>query len=254
MADEPFKKKEDAPRGAAEYMLTWGDMQSLLLAFFVVLFALSSQTKSDVQEFKVILSIVQGSLGILPGGNTISERQLMDAGLNVSRLAESNPGKGKFEDTKIKIQEKLSAAEKHGDVSVYRDERGVIINITDSILFNPGDARIRDNRASGVLDEVVELLRDDIKVGAITNAVRIEGHSDDDPVAQGGPYRDNWELSTARAISVLRHLEGSGKVSPDRLSAVGYGEYHPVSSNDTDEGKSLNRRVEIVVLKGVAEE
>lgn len=253
MAEDHLKRKEDV-RGTPEYMLTWGDMQGLLLAFFIVLFALSSQTKSDVQEFKVILSIVQGSLGILPGGNTISERQLMDAGLNVERLSGAKSGRGSFEDTKARIQEKLSAAEKRGDVSVYRDERGVVINITDRVLFGPGDARIRDDRARKVLDGVVELLRDDINEGGITNAIRIEGHTDDDPVPQGGPYRDNWELSTDRAISVLRYLEGSGKISPDRLSAVGSGQYHPVSSNETDAGKALNRRVEIVVLKGVAEE
>ena len=121
-------------------------------------------------------------------------------------------------------------------------ERGLVITFVSEVLFDSGKAKLRSDslekldKVSGVLQTTVS----DLNVG-------IEGHTDNVPIKYSG-WKSNWELSAARAMSVLHHLVDNQGVAPHRLSATGYGEYHPVTSNDTNEGRQKNRRVEIVIL------
>lgn len=128
------------------------------------------------------------------------------------------------------------------DISVGYDERGVVVRVLDTVLFDSGKAKLR-KEAYAVLDQVANVLNDQ----AMSQPVAIEGHTDNEPIRHSG-WKDNWELSLARARSVLTHLVQARAVSPTRVSAVGYGEYRPIASNDTAEGRRANRRVEIVVL------
>ena len=121
-------------------------------------------------------------------------------------------------------------------------EKGLVITFVADILFDSGKAKIRQE-AMPTLDKVARVLIEnlaDFHIG-------IEGHTDNDPIKYSG-WKSNWELSTARALSVLHYLNEDRTISGNRLSAIGYGEFHPVAANDTDEGRRLNRRVEIVVL------
>jgi chemotaxis protein MotB len=124
-------------------------------------------------------------------------------------------------------------------VAVDRGADRVVIRIKSVLLFPEGQAALTP-RARRVLDEVAAVLR------PIPNALRVEGHTDDVPIASA-QFPSNWELSTARAISVVRELEPRG-IAATRLAAGGYGEHHPLVPNDTAEQRALNRRVEIVVL------
>lgn len=124
-------------------------------------------------------------------------------------------------------------------------EKGLVITFVADILFDSGKAKIRQE-AMPTLDKVAVVLNEnlsDFNVG-------IEGHSDNEPIKHSG-WKSNWELSTARALSVLHYMNEEKGVSGNRLSAIGYGEHHPVASNDTKEGMRLNRRVEVVVLPRV---
>lgn len=126
-------------------------------------------------------------------------------------------------------------------VSLSMEERGLVITFLDEILFDSGKAKIR-SEAFPALDKVSSVITEkaaDLNVG-------VEGHTDNEPIKFSG-WKSNWELSTARATSVLYRLVEKG-VLPSKLSATGYGEFHPVASNDTAEGRRKNRRVEVVIL------
>ena len=109
------------------------------------------------------------------------------------------------------------------------------------VLFDPGDASLKSGSLP-ILQEIVASLND------LPNAVQIEGHTDDRPLGKGAKFDSNWELSAARAFAVLRFLEING-IAQQRLSAIGYGEFHPLEKNDTPEGRMTNRRIEINILR-----
>ena len=126
-------------------------------------------------------------------------------------------------------------------VSLSMEDRGLVITFLDEILFDSGKAKIK-SEAFPPLDKVAGVITEkaaDMNVG-------VEGHTDNIPIKYSG-WKSNWELSTARATSVLHYLVEKG-VSPDKLAAIGYGEFRPVASNDSAEGRRKNRRVEIVIL------
>ncbi len=121
-------------------------------------------------------------------------------------------------------------------------ERGLVLTFLAEVFFDSGKAEVRQE-GKGVLNKVAKVLKEDVPA----SLVAIEGHTDSDPIKHSD-WKSNWELSTARALAVLHYFVDEGGVTPDRLSAVGYGEYRPVASNETADGKKRNRRVEIVIL------
>lgn len=121
-------------------------------------------------------------------------------------------------------------------------ERGLVITFLAEIFFDSGKADVRDD-AKNTLQKVADVLNSSVK----DSRLAIEGHTDNDPITHSH-WQSNWELSTARALAVLHHFIEQNNVKPKRLSAVGYGEYQPIASNNTREGKAQNRRVEIVIL------
>ncbi len=140
------------------------------------------------------------------------------------------------------LEKRLSQEIKDKNVRLKMMEKGLVITFVADILFDSGKDKIR-LEAMPILDKVARVLQENVpefKVG-------IEGHSDNEPIKVSG-WKSNWELSTARALSVLHYLIDQKSLLPQRLSAIGYGEYYPVSANDSKEGKKLNRRVEIVIL------
>lgn len=143
------------------------------------------------------------------------------------------------------LENRLSQEIKDKQVKLEMADRGLIITVVGDLLFDSGKAKIRKD-AYSLLKKVASVLEEsvpDLYVG-------IEGHTDNQPIRFSG-WKSNWELSSARSLSVLHHLVNEEGISPDRLSAIGYGEYRPVASNDTTAGKQLNRRVEIVILPQV---
>ncbi|MBL7210716.1 MAG: flagellar motor protein MotB [Candidatus Omnitrophica bacterium] len=130
-------------------------------------------------------------------------------------------------------------------VRLEMQEKGLVLTVVGDLLFDSGKATIR-REAYPVLDKVGFFLKENVP----NLNVAIEGHTDNQPIQHSG-WKSNWELSTARALSVLHYLVNQENISPKRLSAIGYGEYRPVVSDDTKEGRQLNRRVEIVIMPKV---
>lgn len=144
------------------------------------------------------------------------------------------------------LEDKLSKEIKDKQVKLEMMEKGLVITFVADILFDSGKAKIRQGSYDS-LDKVAMVLNDNVP----GLNVGVEGHTDNVPIKVSG-WKSNWELSTARALSVLHYLVDKKGVYPGRVSAIGYGEYHPVASNDTMEGRKMNRRVEIVILPKTA--
>jgi chemotaxis protein MotB len=138
------------------------------------------------------------------------------------------------------LQEKFKSAGQDKLIETEITERGLVVHILESALFKEGAANL-EPRALKLLDLIAE------RVNGLPNHVRIEGHTDDRPIATL-QYPSNWELSSARATSVVRYLIESGALGPDRVSALGYGEYRPVRANTSIENRATNRRVDVVIL------
>lgn len=139
------------------------------------------------------------------------------------------------------LESRLATELSDQQVRLKMAEKGLVITFVAEVLFNSGKDEIRDT-SKPILDKVARILKEEVP----GNEIGIEGHTDNAPIKHSG-WDSNWELSAHRALSVLYYLESEG-IDPGRLSARGYGPYRPVTSNDTEKGRQLNRRVEIVVL------
>ncbi|UCD14828.1 MAG: OmpA family protein [Candidatus Omnitrophota bacterium] len=146
-----------------------------------------------------------------------------------------------LKNAKTILEEKLFQEIKDKQVRLKMEEKGLVITFVAEVLFDSGKAILREESLSS-LSKVAGILNEEVRA----HNIGIEGHTDNEPIRHSG-WKSNWELSVQRALSVLHYLEDS-EISPTRLVAMGYGEYKSVASNDTEEGKQLNRRVEIVIL------
>ncbi len=143
-----------------------------------------------------------------------------------------------LEAARAELEKKLQGEQ---GVSVEMSERGLVVTFLAEVLFDSGKAKVKIG-AHDVLDKVAKVIAEK----ASDRNIAVEGHTDNEPIKKSG-WKSNWELSTARATSVLHYLEDRS-IEPKKLQATGYGEYRPVASNDTLEGRQKNRRVEIIIL------
>ena len=215
---------------APGWMVTYGDIMTLLLTFFVLLMSYSTIRE---EAFRRALSSFQEALGILP-----SERSLIQFE-NVPAVRMAPPISP--QEIIKRLHNAVYAAGLKGRVGVREEKEGVRITIESPILYDSGKSDLRPE-ALPVLDELTKILMES------PNTVVVEGHTDNVPI-NTVPFPSNWELSTARAISVARYLFQQGNLKPERFTVAGYGEYHPIASNDTSEGRQENRRVEILLQK-----
>ena len=139
------------------------------------------------------------------------------------------------------LAKRLAGEIRDEQVSLKMEDKGLVITFVAEVLFASGKAKLKEE-SHPILNKVVKILDEEVP----GNNIGIEGHTDNDPIKHS-LWKSNWELSTQRALSVLYYLESAG-INATRLSAIGYGEYRPVASNDSSEGRNLNRRVEVVIL------
>lgn len=161
---------------------------------------------------------------------------------DAQKIEELSQQLDKLGQTKRLLEERLAQEIQDKQVRLQMMEKGLVITFVADVLFDSGKDKIR-HKAYPILNKVALVLKENVP----QLSVGIEGHTDNQPIKFSG-WKSNWELSTARALSVLHYLADNQGISPDRLSAIGYGEFRPVASGDTKEGRQLNRRVEIVIL------
>lgn len=236
------KQKCDCKKGAPEWMSTYGDLVTLLMCFFVLLFAFSS---IDAQKFEAVMQSFQGSAGILSGGKSLSEAPMVFDAMPEDKTSNNEVIElNKLEELKKKVEEYLEENDMEAQVSVEMEAKGLVIRFKDNVLFDSGSATIKQE-ATAIIDFLGGLLNsDDLK----EEEIRVEGHTDNVP-NRSVLYPTNWELSTGRATNVVRYFIEDAGISPSRVSAAGYGEYKPIDTNTTVTGRAANRRVDVVVIK-----
>lgn len=221
-------------------MTTWGDMMSLLLCFFILLYSFSSV---DAQKFRAIMSAFQGMSGILDNGQSlVPEGDMLDSSSPFSDLVtdESYGQLQSLETLAVKVAELLESEGFAEEVELTLEDRGLVMRFKDVVLFDIGSDALKE--------EPKELLKKlSVILEKVPLPIRIEGHTDNVPI-NNVRFPSNWELSVGRAVKVVRFLIEEGALDSDRLSALGYGEYRPLETNDTLAGRARNRRVDIVVL------
>lgn len=263
--------EEEEHENHEAWVIPYADMITLLMGLFIVMWAISS---ADMAKLEALQTSFAGALGLTPTGESVAGGDgAMDGTDGLFDAVGAAPividgvelTPEKIEDAVGALEREEAAAEARaiedaqldaveeairthaetqglGDaVHMRREERGLVVSIvSDQVLFDPGSATLRpDGRA--VLDGLAGALL------ALPNPVAIEGHTDDVPISNAR-FPSNWELSTARATSVLQHLIGAYGFPPDRLTAAGYGEQRPIAPNATSAGRDQNRRVDIAVL------
>ncbi|MCG8572531.1 MAG: OmpA family protein [Spirochaetes bacterium] len=235
------KKKQKCPEGTPDWMITFGDLNSLLLTFFVLLVSMAVFDRIEVQ---LILSAFQGSFGIMEGGNSLSSGILANIGETTESLPSSEAGRGMAKAIKEAVS-MFQAEVKTRKVRVDINERGIIISLSSDAYFRRASAELDIDSARVVLEKVALLLQNPDLQG---KTISIEGHTDDSPTDPYGPWPTNSHLGADRSLNVRNYLVDFG-VNPTRMKVVSYGEYQPIMPNDTEEHRSKNRRVDIAILR-----
>ena len=266
-------KKKPPPDNELRWLTTYGDVVTLLLAFFVMLYAISQVDQQKFQLFVTGLADPFGNPAVAEGlltegsgivGGAFAEEQLNEDGLEGIALLDGLPAvQNEAEDLQEEEQddgrpeELLESTEELievrkaivealelvglGEVVDFEiDQRGLTVAIaSDEVLFASGSAEF-GARGEEIIAAIAPTLT------GFTNQVLVEGHTDNVPLNAYG--YDNWDLSADRALAVLKLLVTDHSIDPDRLAATGYGEFRPKESNETNEGKAINRRVELVIV------
>lgn len=240
-----IKRVEEHKEDLMRWLLTYADMITLLMLFFIILYSMSSVSQKQFEALSQALSNVfnGGELTIFDtrqsGGAGVLEG--VTAGQPVqSKASGRNTGTGGQSSLRNQAVSSLQNLIKSGRVKVIPTERGFAISLVSDYQFASGSADLNPD-AMPVLQEVSDFLM------KIPNSIVVEGHSDNLPV-DPSKWSSNWQLSAARAVAVVQTLQDYG-IAPDRMSGAAYGDTRPVQSNDTPEGRAFNRRVDIVIVE-----
>ena len=275
-------KQEDPPKGSPAWMSTFSDLMNLLLCFFVLLFSMSTV---DTEKFEMVVQSLQSTFSILPsGGSTIGDGELISSGVSMlenfdiySNSSSALP-KGDEEpddsvtnpDTTVTTEEAQETLENAGlteseqmaeqvsrllqsyglenQVDVEFNEYYTLINLNGALLFNSGEATIREE-VLPVMEKIAVILNN-----YTNNLIEIEGHTDNVPPAAGEQYSDNDILSMYRALNVANYIRDNTTLDPAHIKSSGRGSYVPIADNSTAEGRAKNRRVEIKIYNSLNSE
>ena len=242
------------------WLVSYADFITLLFAFFVVLYASAQVDQQKVGKLALAIQVAFQELGVFPASTTQVPMDLNDPMpfstvqtiQNVERSNEmgriASPPKDELaaasQSDLSTLQSELQQALKDEialhSVALHRESEGLVISLREFGFFNSGSATLKPS-AMPALDRIGAIL------AVRTCQLRIEGHTDNIPMHKAG-IASNWELSTARSTELIRLLILRYRFSPERLSAAGYAEYHPIASNATPQGRAQNRRVDLVIL------
>lgn len=225
-----MKRLEDESKPNHErWLLTYSDMITLLLIFFIVMYTISNINAAKFSQIASSLS------------KTFTGTDYVIGQYNGTSFVQGNSGeKNSLGEIEKQLNGFIKDNNLQGMVTSYIDERGLVISLQDSLLFDLGSADVH-SAEKGILVKIGDMLK------TLPNHIRVEGFTDNLPI-HNNKFDSNWELSVIRATNVVKILVNEVGIEPQRISAVGYGEYRPVVPNDSEEHRRLNRRVDIVIM------
>ncbi|MBM7581388.1 chemotaxis protein MotB [Caldicoprobacter guelmensis] len=252
------RRKREKSGGIAEWFVTYSDMVTLLLTFFVMLYSFSV---IDAQKWEALVESLRGSIGILQGGTSIGDTPRMrkegPSSVNLNELIGNKAKQDKQGekstgqvDPFLKLYEQMSQYIVQNEIPAQLElsptQTEILIRFKDYVLFDVGKAELKPE-AKEILDRIAKILLNYIDQ---IDRVRVEGHTDTQPINTIF-YPTNWELSADRAIKVVRYFQEKHGFPGNKLSGEGYGEYYPIASNATEEGRAKNRRVDVQIVKAI---
>jgi len=223
------KEKEEVEEPTAPFwMTTYGDMVTLMLCFFILLISYSTM---QIEKFQGALESFRGALGILQGHESSQKKE------HINFESRTTPINIQMNESLNELEKQLEEQNLLENVEFEFESGGILIRMGDEILFDLGKADLKP-RAKLILDAISRLM---IKTDS---EIYVEGHTDNIPI-QTVRFPSNWELSMARAFSVVKYFSDVKNVAPQNLAAVGHGEFRPLVPNDSASNRAKNRRVEI---------
>ena len=238
------KEKKEPAKPSTAWQGTYGDMITLMLCFFVMLYDPSEVDTAALAQIQESLQITTESIEapVTSGGQSLAAGKLADLGNNISALPSAEKGKS-LSIAKKKAVCLFAPEVKSAKITISSDERGVVISLASDVFFEQGSAVLNIDETRDILLKLSKFFQDsELK----NRRFRIEGHTDSTPV-DNELYPSNWELSSARSANVLHYLSDFG-VDEQKFSIAGYADTRPMFSNETKEGQAYNRRVDIIIL------
>jgi chemotaxis protein MotB len=256
-------KKHEEHVNHERWLITYADLITLLLVFFIIMYAMS---KVDVQKYSVLAQAlnmqfqkadsvldkgfgVSGQMTPKQGDAQTPQNQNQSQDDNKEEKDKTKPEENEKEKREKELQDLLKQVQAYikdqnleAQVSASDTERGVAITLNDLFLFDLGKADLKA-ASFPILQKLASL------IPTLNSKVSIEGHTDNLPLATGSPFKDNWGLSFARSLSVLRYFSDTAKLDNNKFIATAYADTMPKVANTSDENRSKNRRVEIIVLR-----
>jgi chemotaxis protein MotB len=236
------RRKKSGHANHERWLVSYADFITLLFAFFVVLYASSQVDNKKVARFAAAIHGAFEELGVFTGSGVIlAQEQLTTA--NLTENLPGGPREGFGPDiTKLKqdLEEALGEQIKKHEIEMRVTPEGLVVSLREVGFFNSGEAVLLTDGQS-TLTRIARVLNDK------GFQIRVEGHTDNLPI-HTSQFKSNWELSTARATEVVSLMIEQHGFSPQLVSAAGYSEYRPIASNDTEDGRKTNRRVDLVVV------
>jgi len=237
------RRKLGHPANHERWLISYADFITLLFAFFVVMYATAQVDKKKMNHLAVAIRVAFDQMGTLPPAS-VDQLEAPDASVLKPPVPEPAPVPVENRDLSIlrnQLERALAKEIAVGKVAVREQPDGLVISLRETGFFDSGSAGVKSGAESS-LSHIAELLTQH------ENDVRIEGYTDDKPI-HNPKFTSNWELSTARATEIIRLLIQTYGFDPERLSAGGYANYHPIADNGTESGRALNRRVDVVILR-----
>ncbi|KMK77817.1 flagellar motor protein MotS [Alkalihalobacillus pseudalcaliphilus] len=238
------RRKQEPERGAPKWMITYSDLMTLILVFFIMLFSMSAidnqkfQAMADSFNQRQIFEFMPSMVEFDSSGSEANDAEYTEEFEDDQEV--------KMDELLQEVQEFIEKNQLYEHISATRDDRGVVLVLQERLTFESGEASLLDD-AKPFLEKVGTLIE------AIPNMIKVEGHTDNRPIATHR-YPSNWELSGARASSVIRYFVENNEVEANRFLATGYGDTRPVVSNTNEENLQMNRRVVIIISDPTFEE
>lgn len=220
------------------WLIPYSDLLTLLLALFIVLFASGSLDNNKMQQIMISMNSALGGQGssIIQKGNTNGPKVIEKGNKDESKQEETE----ELQSLKEQIEEYIAARGLENAITIKDEPKGIKLSLKDLILFESGKADLKGDSLL-ILNDLLDLIKQ------VKNPISIEGHTDNIPITNN-EFKSNWELSAARALSVLTFFEKNG-IPSNKLQFAGFGEQKPVFPNDSVEQRQTNRRVDITILK-----